>query len=133
MKTIKETSYVKVIYEEDLKLIDILWLGSCVSDEYRETWETIVEWGQKNTFYNLFSDIQEQKIVSPIDRKWFEEEIIPAGLKAGLRRAGIVFGGGIFKRYYFNNIMSKLMKHNLPFKAFATRDEALEWFKSFND
>ena len=133
MKTIKETDFVNVTYYEDLKLINVVWLASCESEGYRETWEAILDWGRKNTAYNLFSDIQKQKIVSPIDRKWFEEEIIPEGVKAGLRRAGIVFGGGIFKRYYFNNIMSKMMKSDLPFKAFSTRDEAIEWFKTFND
>lgn len=37
METIRETEYVKVIYDEDYKLIDICWLGNCESYGYRET------------------------------------------------------------------------------------------------
>ncbi len=131
MRTIKKTDYVDLSYDEELKIVNVVWLGPCGSDGYRDTWEKAIEFGRSNTTTFLFSNITNQKIVSPIDRKWFEEEILPEGLKIGIKRAGIVFGGGVFKRYYFNNILAKTDKFKLPFKAFSTREEAVAWFKSF--
>ncbi|NOZ47089.1 MAG: hypothetical protein GXO79_09955 [Chlorobi bacterium] len=131
MKTIIDQSYVNVTYDEDLKLIKVIWLGNSTSDEYRDTYEKVLEFAKTHPTDNFFSDIQKQKIVSPIDRKWFEEEVLPRAIKLNLKRAGITFGGGIFKRYYFNNIMSKTSRFNLPFKAFSTFEDAVEWFKTF--
>lgn len=131
MKTFVDESYVNVTFDEDLKLIKVVWLGNASSEEYRKTYESVLEFARRNPADNFFSDITKQKIVSPIDRKWFEEEVMPEAVKLNLKRAGIVFGGGVFKRYYFNNILAKTDKFKLPFKAFQTYEDAVKYFKSF--
>ena len=131
MKTIVDTNYVNVIHDEDLKLIQVVWLGNASSEEYRDTYEKILEFAKNNPASYFFSDITLQKIISPIDRKWFEEDVMPRAIDLNIQRAAIVFGGGVFKRYYFNNIMAKTKKFKLPFKAFSTYEEAVNWFKSF--
>ena len=131
MKTIIDQNYVNVIHDEDLELIKVVWLGNASSEEYRDTYEKILKYAESNPAKYFFSDITLQKIISPIDRKWFEEDVMPRAIDLKIKRAAIVFGGGVFKRYYFNNIMAKTNKFKLPFKAFSTFDEAAEWFKSF--
>ncbi len=131
MKTIIDASYVSVTFDEELKLFKVIWLGNCSSEEYRDTYQKLLDFAKTNPAENFFSDITNQKIISPIDRKWFEEEVMPQAIKLNLKRAAIVFGGGVFKRYYFNNILAKTNKFQLPFKAFSTLEEAVEWFKTF--
>lgn len=131
MKTFIDKGYVNVSYVEELKLIKVMWLGSSTSEEYRQAYEKILEFAKFNKVENFFSDITKQKIISPIDRKWFEEDVMPRAIKLNLKRAGIVFGGGVFKRYYFNNILAKTDKFKLPFKAFHAYEDAVNWFKSF--
>lgn len=132
MKTIHDAKYANVIYDEELKLIKVVWLGSSTSEEYRLIYEKVLAFAKSNPTDNFFSDITLQKVVSPIDRKWFEEFVIPQAITMNLKRAGIVIGAGVFKKYYFNNILSKTNRFALPFKAFSTFEEAVAWFKSFN-
>jgi len=42
------------------------------------------------------SDIREQSAVSPENRKWFEEEMIPKAISKGLKRAAVVFYSNVF-------------------------------------
>lgn len=132
METLFDTSYVIMNYEPEYKLLSITWKsGNFTSEQYREVFEKAVIFGNNNPVDNYLSDIIEQKIVSPADRKWFESEAIPKAMATGLKRAGIILGANPFKRYYFNNIMAKTGKFKLPFKAFKNKDDALTWFKSF--
>ena len=133
MKTIIDNAYVGVTFEEELKLIKVIWRGNCTSEEYRETYEKVLEFARFNPGDNFFADITLQKVISPIDRKWFEEEVMPKAIKLKLKRAGIVIGGSVFKKYYFNNILAKTNKYGLPFKAFSTFEDAEKWFRSFQE
>ena len=132
METLFDTPYATISYEPDIKLLEIKWKATnFTSEQYREIFNKAVEISSNKPVDNFLSDIIEQKIVSPTDRKWFEEEAIPKAMATGLKRAGIILGGNPFKRYYFNNIMAKTGKFKLPLKAFKNKQSAIEWFKSF--
>ena len=132
METIKDTNYVTLSYDKDLKLLEIAWKASSfTSDEYRSIFTEAIEFGNNNDVVNYLSDIREQRIISPEERKWFEEHAIEDAIAFGLKRGAIVVGGNPFKKYYINNIMSKTGKLKLPLKAFKDKAKANEWFKSF--
>ena len=132
MEILFDFPYVTISYNKDIKLLEITWKATdFTSEQYRGIFEKAVEFGNNNPVDNYLSDIINQKIVSPTDRKWFEEEAIPKAMATGLKRAGIILGKNPFKRYYFNNIMAKTGKFKLPFKAFKDKQSAIEWFKTF--
>ena len=57
--------------------------------------------------------------------------MIPKGIDVGLKRAGVIFDGNVFKKYYLNMIIKVTNKFGLPLKIFNKQEEAIEWFKSF--
>ena len=131
MDILLDKDYVKVIYEAEHNLITVEWTGKdFTSEQYKEIFNISIEYAKTNTVNYFLSDIRSQKVVSPTDRKWFEEEAMPNAIATGLKRGAILLGTNPFKRYYFNNIMAKSGKFKLPFKAFKTKEEAIVWFKS---
>ncbi len=72
MEIIIDTPYVTLSYDKEIKLLEMAWKASnFTSEQYRDAFLKAVEYGKNNTVDNYLSDIREQKIVSPVDRKWF--------------------------------------------------------------
>ena len=129
MREIFNSDYVNISFDEDHKLVFVKWFNiSFNSDQYKDVWEKTIEFGNNNEVHYFLSDIIDQRVVSPDDRKWFEEEAIKRAIKTGIKKAGIILGSNPFKIYYFNNIMKKVGGTDLPFKAFKNKEKAYEWF-----
>jgi hypothetical protein len=79
----------------------------------------------------MLSDISKQGIINPENRKWFEKEMMPQAVSAGLKRAAIVTSGNAFKLYYINLILSAVNKFPITTKLFNKRDEAIAWLDTF--
>ncbi len=121
--------YVEVCYEKDLHLIHVEWKGKCTSSQYKNVFITALDYAATHTVDYFISDIRKQSIISPSDRKWFEEYALPKAIELGLKQAGVVFSGDIFKKYYLNHISNHTKKYNLPFRFFTSVDEARTWFR----
>ena len=131
IESLKERNYVDVIYERENKLVCIYWKKKKMnSAEYRNVFTEVTEFALKNPIEKFLSDITHQGIVSPKDRKWFQEVAVPGAMAAGLKKAAVVYDGNIFKKYYLTNILSSTNKFNLPFKFFGNIEEAKKWLIS---
>ncbi len=129
MKNIFNTDYIDILFDEEYKVVIAKWKDAkFTSEQYREVWEKTLEFGYNNDIDFFLSDIVNQKVVNPEDRKWFETEAIPRAIKTGIKKAGIILGSNPFKIYYFNNIMKKVGSKKLPFKAFKNKEKAYSWF-----
>jgi len=129
MKEVFKTDYVEIVFDEDAKVLMVTWSkANFTSEQYRDVWERSIQVGKDNDVLYYLSDIINQKVVTPEDRTWFEENAIERAIATGLTKGGIVLGANPFKRYYFNNIMKKIGGTDLPFKAFKNREAAYKWF-----
>jgi len=124
-----DADYAEVSYDEELKLGKIEWKRKTTTEEYQYAFMVILEHAKKNPSDNFLSDIRKQSVVSPENRKWFETEMLPQAIEAGLKRAAVIFDGNVFKKYYINMIIKVTNKYGLPLKVFNTEEEAIEWFK----
>lgn len=132
MKTIiLDTDYAELSYDPELKLGKIVWKKKTTTEEYQYAFITLLEYAKKHDADNFLSDIRQQSVVSPENRKWFETEMLPNAIKAGLKRAAVVFDGNVFKKYYMNMIIQVTNKFGLPMKVFNSEEDALAWLKSF--
>lgn len=75
----------------------------------------------------FLSDTRDQGIVNPENRKWFEKEMVPTAIKAGLKRVAVITNGNAFKRYYLIMILSAVNKLNVPFRIFSEEQEAIDF------
>ncbi len=131
MREIFKTDYVEITFDEEVKVVFAkLAKANFTSEQYREVWEKTLEFAFANKIDFFLSDIIDQKVVTPEDRKWFEESAVPRAIKTGIKKGGIILGSNPFKRYYFNNIMKKIGGTDLPFKAFKNKEAAYKWFLS---
>ena len=129
MKEIFKTNYVEITFDEDAKVLFTKWTNeNFTSEQYREVWEKNLSFGNETSVDYFLSDIVDQKVVTPEDRKWFEDSAVPRAIETGIKKGAIILGANPFKRYYFNNIMKKLGGTTLPFKAFKNKEAAYKWF-----
>ena len=91
----------------------------------------MLEYGRKFPTEGMLSDISKQGIINPENRKWFEKDMMPQAVIAGLKRGAIVTNGNAFKLYYINLILSAVNKFPIQTKLFNNREEAITWLESF--
>lgn len=125
---ILETRCAKVYYNPEYKLGKVVWDGTPSLMEYREPFLKLIEHSKTVTITNFLSDTTKQGVVNPETRKWFEKEMLPSAMKAGLKRAAAVSDSNVFKRYYINMIIGATNKFALPVKVFSKEEDALKWF-----
>jgi hypothetical protein len=126
-----EARYAKVTYNREKKLMVLIWDGSPSPEEYKKPFLTMLEYGHKFPVDGMLSDISKQGIVNPDNRKWFEKEMMPKAVEAGLKRGAIVTNGNAFKMYYINLILSAVNKFPIQTKLFNNQKDALIWLDSF--
>jgi hypothetical protein len=123
--------YAKVTFIPEKRQLILIWDGNPTSEEYRKPFNAMIEFGQKTPVDSMISDISKQGVISPDNRKWFEKEMMPRAVAAGLKRAAIVTSGNVFKLYYINIILSAVNKFPMTVRLFNKRDEAITWLDTF--
>ncbi len=133
METLLVNDYVKLTYEEDLKLLTITWSNVKITfEQYQKPFIMALDYMAKKPVANYISDIRNQGIISPEYRKWLQEVAISEAAKAGLKRVIGVANVNVFKQYYINHVFQSAKKFGIPYKMFGTIEEAKEWIKTFN-
>jgi len=133
---IKNNKYVEVCFIHEMKLGRIVWKSKIIpSEEYRDAFLVLIDFAEKvkgteGRVALFLSDTTIQGVVSPDDRKWFQEVALPRAVATGLKKACVVMSGSVFKKYYINLILKTVKKFDLPFKVFNNYDEAVEWLTS---
>jgi hypothetical protein len=120
--------HVRVIYDSDRLLGKIIWSGSPTQEQYKKPFLVLLDYAAKgNVITRFLSDTRDQGVVNPENRKWFEKEMVPAAMKAGLKRAAAITNANVFKRYYVNMIISAVNKFNMPLKVFSDEESAIQF------
>lgn len=128
LKVVLDESYALVSYNPVLKIGKVEWKGKASSEEYQKTIISLIEYAEKHPVHYYLADISKQSVVSPEDRKWFENIMVPKAIGMGLKKAAVVFDGNVFKKYYINMILQVTGKLGLPLKMFNQEEEAVKWF-----
>ena len=128
-----ENEFAKGSYYKELKLAEILWKKTLVpSEEYRKAFDSIIKFTENVDFVNYLSDGRKQGVVSPDDRKWFQNVIVPKAMKLGLKYGAVVIKKDPFKKYYMNaNLRWLNRKSKITMRIFYDYDEAINWIKRF--
>jgi hypothetical protein len=124
---LKEAHYATISYSDEKKIGVIKWTGKCTSEEYREAFLYLLEQQKKFGLIRFLSDVRDQGVISPEDRKWFENVAIPKSIELGLKAAAVIFVGNVFKKYYLNVIIQATNKFGLPVKLFTDIESAEDW------
>jgi hypothetical protein len=129
--TVFSEPYAHVTYYPEQRRLILVWDGNPTTEQYKKPFMAMLEFGRKNPVDSMISDISNQGIINPENRKWFEKEMMPQAVAAGLKRAAIVTSGNAFKLYYINIILSAVNKFPMTTKLFNKREEAVAWLDTF--
>jgi hypothetical protein len=125
-----EKDFSKIIYEEEQKLLSQIWLRPVTSAEYRESFSKVLEIIQEKKVPLFLSDTSMEGIISPEDRQWLEQEMIPKAVVAGLKYSATILNPDAFKKYYLKKIKSKSEESGMKFRIFGDREEGRKWLLS---
>jgi hypothetical protein len=114
-----DTVYAEVSFDKAKSLGMIKWKRKCTSEEYQNAFTSLLDIQKENNITRYISDIRNQAVISPVDRKWFETVALPRAIEQGLKAAAVVFDGNAFKKYYINVILASTNKFGLPMKVFT--------------
>ena len=128
VKDVLVSDFANVTYNRILKLGKIEWIGKANSEEYQSAFLSLLEVQKRNPIQYFLTDIRNQSVVSPDNRKWFENVALPLAIKQGLKKAAVIMDGSVFKKYYANMVIKSTKKFGLPVKVLKSEEEALEWF-----
>jgi hypothetical protein len=131
IKEVFNAPYATVTYDSSKRFMLLVWTGSPSIEEYKQPFIAMISFGKKLPVDSMLSDISQQGVISPENRRWFEKQMMPQAVAAGLKRAAIVTSGNAFKLYYINLILSAVNKFPILTKLFNKRDEAIAWLDSF--
>ena len=122
-----EADYVTVYYDKEKQIGKVIWSGNPTDEKYKVPFNKLLEYGQTHLVKRFLSDTRKQGVVSPNNRKWFEKDMVPAAIKAGMVKAAVVTDGNAFKRYYLNLILSSINKFNIPMKICGDEQSAIDF------
>lgn len=127
-QTLLEKDYAVVTYFPEQAMARIKWKGNVNVDQYRDAFLTVYDHAKAgNLVKRFYTDTREQGVIGPENRKWFEKEMLPKAIDAGLERAGTISDANIFKRYYLNMLLKSINKFNLPFKLCGSEEEVVDF------
>ncbi|NJN25147.1 MAG: hypothetical protein HC819_03780 [Cyclobacteriaceae bacterium] len=129
---LKETNYAIISINQEKSIGIIKWMGKCTSEKYREAFLFLLDNQKIYGLKRFLSDVRDQGIISPDDRKWFENVALPKSIELGLKAAAVIFIGNVFKKYYLNVIIQATNKFNLPVKLFIDQESAEDWLITRN-
>jgi hypothetical protein len=130
-KQVFQAPYATVTYIPEKRLLVLVWQGTPIKEEYKKPFQAMLDFGWKNPVDKMLTDITRQGVVSPDNRKWFETDMMPKAVQAGLKHAAIVTDGNAFKMYYLNIILSAVKKFPMNTKLFNNQADALAWLDTF--
>jgi hypothetical protein len=133
IEIIHDNDYSKAYFDTDLKAGIIEWKNKKLTDEeYKLPLIKLIEYSNgKKFFENYYSDARYQSVVSPSSRKWFEDNMVPAAIRNGLKRGAVVITKNPFKKHYMNMIISSSKRFPIKIKVFDDPEKAKAWLRSF--
>ncbi len=125
-----DKDFSQITYDEAHKLLSQIWKRPVTSAEYRESFSKVLEIIQEKKVPLFLSDTSMQGIISPEDRMWLEQDMIPDAVKAGLQYSATILNPDTFKKYYLQKIKSKSEEAGIKFRIFGDRQEGIDWLLS---
>lgn len=115
-----------VIYNEELRSIEVLWNGVVEKEAYPLILTKAFEAAERHSARYWLSDIRRQEAIGSSMVKWAKNEFIPEMNKSNLKKVAIVIDNAVFKSHYLNQIKDSF--GSMDFCVFPTTQLAQEWF-----
>ena len=128
MEVLFDEIFATVSYDAEREMSFLIWHGNPNYEEYQQPFYAILKQARSGKLVKrLMTDTRKQGVISPQMRKWFEADMFPQGVEAGLQRVAMVSDANVFKRYYLHSLIKAVNKFGVPFKIAGDEEEALKF------
>jgi hypothetical protein len=125
-----ESPVVKAIHQPEEDLVTLHWKSQANTHEYRQMFQSLVEFANKKKIRRIISDMRQEGLVSFDDAKWLDEEILNQAKKLGVERIALVVDDSIFSHVYAENILRKMKESAVRVQLFDDMSSAKGWISS---
>jgi hypothetical protein len=130
LETLVKKDYVSIDVDHELKILMIVWDGSCTSEEYRGAMEKGFDYVKDLKLEGWISDTTNGAAISPDDYKWVTTDLIPRALGI-VKKVAVKSSKDIFRQMMTDEIANDVAdKKELKLRYFDDTTEAIEWLKS---
>lgn len=119
-----------VIYNEEIRSIEVLWNGVVEREAYPLILTKAFEAAKLHNARYWLSDIRRQEAIGPEMLRWAKSEFIPEMINSDLEKVAIVLDNNVFKYFYIDEIKDSFGK--VDFYIFPTTHQAQKWFKELS-
>lgn len=127
-----ESDIVTLTFTKEEKLTLLTWKQSADSEEYREMFNTVIEFSKKNKINFMLSDMRNEGVVKPEDLQWLEVEVLNKAVEHGVLKIALVTEDTIFSNVYAETIKRKLKASLIEVSLFLDITSARSWLLSEN-
>jgi len=124
---IYESDIVSWSYFKEDYLAYITWKKDSDSSEYRNIFNSILEFSTKNQVNYVLSDMRKEGLVQTEDLKWLETEILNKADEHGVLKIAMVSEDTIFSTVYAETIKRKLRESPIEVGIFQDVASAKAW------
>jgi hypothetical protein len=132
-KIIFDKPFLKIVADDEKKLIHLRWINFAPSAEFREGLSFALEYVRKNKIKRWLANLREMSIIKESDRVWTNEEWFPELAKTGLKRMAILVSMDYLNQSSVTRIMNKA-EEVIQFETeyFNDIDRARNWLMEEN-
>ncbi len=120
-------SLYSIEYDAEIKCGILVWNGYVTSQEFRYINENFLEFAREHTITKMIRDTRNFTILSPADRKWFTECIIPQFHAVGIRFSAIIIPNNQISRLLVEELARHANSHEIEVQYFPSVEEAKAW------
>ena len=126
-----DNTYITLHYHAEINALEYEWKGFVPADQFRECMEKALVHFKERKATQMIPNLVKIRVVGPAEQAWFDEDLMPRFVSAGLKRAAIVQSETAFGAAVNKIIMQRLEAKNdgVERKVFGNYAEALEWLK----
>jgi hypothetical protein len=118
---------VELKYDKPKCLLELTWKKNVDSEEYKNLFNLIIEFSEKNKIFYFLSDMRNQGVVRIQEVKWLELEVLRRAVEQKVKRIALVFNDIIFSTVYAETIKKKLRDSQVEVQFFSDISAARSW------
>ncbi|MEO5569528.1 MAG: STAS/SEC14 domain-containing protein [Bacteroidia bacterium] len=132
-KVIFEKPFLKIVADDEKKLIHLRWINYAQSADFREGLNFALEYVRKHKVKRWLANLRDMSIIKEADRNWTNEEWFPELAKTELKRMAILVSMDFLNQSAVTRIMNKA-EEVIRFETeyFNDIDRARDWLLEEN-
>lgn len=131
MKTVRQTDYMNVIWDDENRIQITEWPGGYVGDRIREgldlALEAFIELRKAHPDAAWLGDTRELGVINATNQEWIDKDWFPRFLATGVQLMAVLAPKSTISKMAVEAIVARVPGTSLTSRYFVSPEEATEW------